>query len=210
MLVDVLNAESPRHGWTVADISPHLSRGFPWHELEHPHPELANPGAWWNHLCGVLRTALVDAGVAAPLADRVLESLPAEYTRLDRWAIFPDVVPALERLTERGWLHVVVSNHCPELPDLAVGLGIGRHFAAILTSAETGFEKPHPEAYALGLRAAGKPDLVWMVGDSVEADLAGAARCGIPGVLVRRPGQGRDAAPDLAAAVEIILKTMPS
>jgi putative hydrolase of the HAD superfamily len=205
MLVDLLDEESPHHGWTARGIAPHLSRGFPWHEWERPHPELANPGAWWSHLCGVLGTALGNAGVAAPLTDRVLASVPAEYTRLDRWSVFPDVVPALERLAERGWLHVVVSNHCPELPDLASNLGIARHFTAILTSAATGFEKPHPEAYALGLRAAGNPDLAWMVGDSVEADIRGAVQCGIPGVLVRRPGPGRDAIPDLRAAAELIL-----
>jgi FMN phosphatase YigB (HAD superfamily) len=43
-----------------------------------------------------------------------------------------------------------------------------------------------------------------MVGDSPEADIAEARRCGIPGVLVRRPAPGFDYAPDLITAVEMI------
>jgi putative hydrolase of the HAD superfamily len=205
MLVDLLDAESPGHGLTVADISPNLARGFPWHDWERSHPELADPRVWWGHLCSVLGASLGRVGVAEPLTARVLARVPAEYPRLDRWSVFPDVVPALERLSAAGWRHVIVSNHCPELPDLAARLGIARHFDAILTSAATGFEKPHQEAYALGLRAAGNPDTAWMVGDNPEVDVAGAARCGIPGVLVRSPGPGRNAIPDLTAASEFIL-----
>ena len=74
----------------------------------------------------------------------------------------------------------------------------------MLTSVAIGFEKPHPEAFARALLDLGHPDQVWMVGDSLEADIAGAARCGIPGVLVRRSAPGFENAPDLSAAVDMI------
>ena len=55
----------------------------------------------------------------------------------------------------------------------------------MITSATTGYEKPHSEAYAVARRAAGNPDTLWMVGDNPEADVMGAERCGIPAILAR-------------------------
>jgi putative hydrolase of the HAD superfamily len=208
-LVDLMDRESPGHSISVAAILPGLSHGFPWHDWQRGHPELGNPRTWWDQICSLLRGALVEAGVAGALAARVAAAVPAEYTRLDRWSVFPDVVPALDRLTAHGWRHVIVSNHCPELPQLAYGLGISSHFDAILTSATIGYDKPNPEIYALGMQAAGNPAQVWMVGDNPEADIAGAARCGIPGILVRRAAPGMTYAPDLVAAAKMIIAGGP-
>jgi putative hydrolase of the HAD superfamily len=80
---------------------------------------------------------------------------------------------------------VIVSNHAPELSDLVSGLGLGAHVSEVITSARCGYEKPHPAIFDLARRAAGNPDTAWMVGDNPIADIAGAARAGIPGVLVR-------------------------
>jgi ribonucleotide monophosphatase NagD (HAD superfamily) len=49
-----------------------------------------------------------------------------------------------------------------------------------------------------------------MVGDGPEVDIAGALRCGIPGVLVRRPTPGFNYAPDLMTAVEMIERSPTS
>ncbi len=145
------------------------------------------------------------ARLGAGTPARALIRVRSEYTRLDRWTVFPDTVLALERLRVLGWRTAILSNHCPELPELVRGLGLWDYFDAVLTSAATGFEKPNPTAYALGVKALDRPDVVWMVGDSPEADIAGARRCGIPGVLVRRPSPGSECAPDLTAALEMIL-----
>jgi putative hydrolase of the HAD superfamily len=204
MLVDALDLESPGHGVTATDVEPGLRRGFPWHDQERGHPELSDPDRWWANLQPVLRGALVQAGVSEPVAERASSRARFEYTRLDRWAVFPDTEPALNRLRELGWRQAILSNHCPELPDLLAGLGIRDYFEVVLTSAAIGFEKPHPEAYARALHDLGNPHPVWMVGDNPEVDVAGARRCGIPGILVRRPAPGFDYAPDLATAVEMI------
>jgi putative hydrolase of the HAD superfamily len=89
-------------------------------------------------------------------------------------------------LRAHGWRHVLLSNHVPELPQLVDRLGLGELFDEVLTSAATGYEKPHPEMFALGLRAAGAHERAWMVGDNYDADVVGAESAGIPAVLVRR------------------------
>jgi putative hydrolase of the HAD superfamily len=204
MLVDVLDVESPGHSLTAPSFMPGLSHGFPWHDWERRHPELSNPDRWWDYLLGVLRGVLVGAGVGEPVAERALTRVRAEYVRLDRWSVFPDTEAALDRLRREGWRQAILSNHCPELPDLVRGLGLWDYFDVVLTSAAIGFEKPHPEAYARALRDLGHPQAVWMVGDGPEVDIAGALRCGIPGVLVRRPRPGFSYAPDLITAIEMI------
>ena len=203
-LVDALDLEAPGHGITPSDVEPALRHGFPWHEPQRPHPELSDPDLWWAGLQPVLREALEGTGVGKPVAERAASRARSEYVRLDRWSLFPETAAALDRLRASGWRQAILSNHCPELPDLVAGLGIGEYFEVVLTSASIGFEKPHPEAFARVLHELGGPQPVWMVGDSREVDIAGAARCGIPGVLVRRPAPGFDYAPDLVTAVEMI------
>ena len=84
------------------------------------------------------------------------------------WALFDDVIEVLTGLREAGWRHAILSNHVPELPALAAGLGVAKLMDTIHTSASTGFEKPHPRAFELALQAAGHPDAVWMVGDNPD------------------------------------------
>ena len=203
MLVDALDLESPGHGITAADVEPGLRHGFPWHDWEQPHPELSDPDRWWTNLRPVLQGALERAGVSKSVAEAAASGARSEYVRLDRWSLFPDTDAALDRLRRDGWRQAILSNHCPELPDLVAGLGIGGYFEVVLTSAAIAFEKPH-------LRDLGRPQTVWMVGDSPEVDIAGARRCGIPGVLVRRPAPGFDYAPDLTTAVGMIERASTS
>jgi putative hydrolase of the HAD superfamily len=99
--------------------------------------------------------------------------------------VFPDSAAALALTAAAGWRNVIVSNHAPELADLVRDLGLGAHVHEVITSARCGYEKPHPAIFELGRRAAGNPATAWMVGDNPVADIAGAARAGIPGILVR-------------------------
>jgi putative hydrolase of the HAD superfamily len=203
-LVDALDLESPGHGVSPEDVEPGLRQGFPWHDWRRAHPELSDPDRWWERLRPVLQAALEGAGAERSAAERAALRARSEYVRLDRWLLFPDTEAALERLFCAGWRQAILSNHCPELPDLVRGLGLWDYFDVMLTSAAIGYEKPHPEAFALALRELGGPERVWMVGDSAEVDVAGAGRSGIPGVLVRRTAPGVTFAPDLMAAVEVI------
>jgi putative hydrolase of the HAD superfamily len=110
------------------------------------------------------------------------------------WRVFVDTVPVLEALRAAGWRHVILSNHVPELREIVRGAGLGSYFEAIVTSAATGFEKPHPRAFAAVLRYRRGGERVWMVGDNPEADVAGARRAGLRAVLVRSNGRRLDAA----------------
>lgn len=73
----------------------------------------------------------------------------------------------------------------PELEELVRDLGLGTHVTEVFTSALTGYEKPHPDAYRVALDMALELEAVWMVGDSLVADYRGPRKIGIPSILVR-------------------------
>jgi len=185
-VVEALDEHEPGHGIALDDVRPLLRDGFPWHAPNEPHPHLCDADRWWKHVGALLAHAYEGVGLTPALAAELADRARARYVDVDTWRVFEDTRPALERLRARGWHHVVLSNHVPELPALAGALGLAEYFDAVLTSAATGYEKPHPEAFAHGLRAAGAARPVWMVGDNYEADVAGAEEVGIPAVLARR------------------------
>ena len=186
-MVETLDEHEPGHAFTLDVVKPLLEDGFPWHAPQTPHPELCEGDAWWEHVGGLLARAYEGLGLSRERSVELALLTRARYVdALVGWTVFDDTVPALERLRAHGWRHVVLSNHVPELPQLVDRLGLGELFDAVLTSAATGYEKPHPEMFALALRAAGAHAHTWMVGDNYDADVVGAESAGIPAVLVRR------------------------
>jgi putative hydrolase of the HAD superfamily len=106
----------------------------------------------------------------------------------------PGVPDALERLRARGLALAVVSNWDVGLHDHLRTLGLGHHFATIVTSAEVGAAKPDPQVFRVALDRLGvSPGRTLHVGDD-GADEAGASAAGIrfaPAPLAERVGEWR-------------------
>ncbi len=107
------------------------------------------------------------------------------YTDIAEWRLFEDTKDVLQEFLEEGWRHAILSNHVPELPSLIDGLELSPLIHVIVNSAETGFEKPHPRAFQAVLSALEEPAEVWMIGDSMNADVLGAESAGVRAILVR-------------------------
>ena len=103
------------------------------------------------------------------------------------WQRYNDSLPALEMLSARGWKHVLLSNHVPELPILLERLGLSGSFVKVFNSAETGYEKPNPKAFRMVMEFISPGAKAWMIGDSFTSDVLGAYEVGLPGILVRKP-----------------------
>lgn len=61
---------------------------------------------------------------------------------------------------------MILSNHGPELPAIVEGPGLAGVVDHVITSAATGYEKPHPGAFPPALGAAGRSSEIWMIGDN--------------------------------------------
>jgi putative hydrolase of the HAD superfamily len=206
LLAEALDAEEPGHAHTADAFRPHLRDGFPWHRPEVAHPELCEPEAWWASVCSVLARAYESAGYAPARAVELAEAARRLYVDpAVGWALFDDTLPALERLSEAGWTHAILSNHVPELRQIVAGLGLEDAVALVSCSAETGYEKPHAQAFASVLDRI-RPTEAWMVGDNVVADVLGAEAVGLPAVLVRRPDPRATRYADSLAGIEELLE----
>jgi putative hydrolase of the HAD superfamily len=103
---------------------------------------------------------------------------------------YPDVVPALQALRERGLRLVVVSNWDCSLPRWLERAGLGALLDGAVSSAAVGRAKPAAAVFAEGLRVAGVgADRAVHVGDSLEADVEGARAAGVRAVLLVRDGE---------------------
>ncbi|MFZ0342866.1 MAG: HAD family hydrolase [Gaiellaceae bacterium] len=202
LLAEVLDAEEPGHPHSADTFRPHLRDGFPWHRPEVAHPGLCEPEAWWGSVRPLLGRAYEAAGYEPA---RALElAAAAQRLYVDPavgWALFDDTLPALEQLSQAGWTHAILSNHVPELQQIVAALGLDEVVALFSCSAETGYEKPHEQAYASVLDPL-RPSEAWMIGDNVVADVLGAEALGIPAVLVRRPDSRAARYADSLAGVE--------
>ena len=186
-ITDALNFLFPDRTVTPDLVRPHLQMGFPWHSPEVTHCHLQTADMWWISLGDAVFSRVL---LALDLSASKLEGLVAQvrqvYCDTRHWHLYPDSPGVLKQLRVRGWSNQILSNHVPELPSIIDGLGLGGMFEHIYNSAQTGFEKPHPGAFRLALDALPATANVWMVGDSLAADVRGAEQVGLRAILVRR------------------------
>ena len=103
---------------------------------------------------------------------------------------YPDVLPALRELRERGVTLVVASNWDCSLPEWLGPTGITELVDGVVTSAEVGAPKPDPRVFERALAIAGvAASEALHVGDKVDNDVQGAAAAGVRAVLVQREGE---------------------
>jgi putative hydrolase of the HAD superfamily len=130
-------------------------------------------------------------GLRIPSID-LLEELhegPLGHERLD-----PLVACALQIASDAGWVPVVVTNGPQELQEIRIRrTGLDRYVAGWVISEQAGVSKPNPRIFAMAaqkvrMRLGG----AWVVGDSPEADIGGAAAMGLPSVWLHRGRSWQD------------------
>jgi len=105
------------------------------------------------------------------------------------WALFPDVLPALDALAT-SHRHAVLSNSSIHVQEYKLRvLGVHDRFEAVLCAAELGVSKPEAGAFLAACQALElAPHQVAYVGDHPEIDGRGAADAGLLSVWIDRDG----------------------
>jgi len=166
-------------------LRPFMQKGFPWHNPNQANPPMRTAEDWWDAVLPVFEEAFVGCRLPPDQARALAAKVRPVYTDVAEWRLYEDTKDVLRELLEEGWNHAILSNHVPELRSLIDGLGLGSLIRCIVNSAETGFEKPHPRAFQAVLAALEHPSEVWMIGDSINADVLGAESVGLRAILVR-------------------------
>lgn len=157
---------------------------------------------FWHDVYGIF---LRELGI--PTGDGLIETVYAEFTDLANYALFDDVVPALDRLREAGLRLGVVSNFEEWLERLLEQLGVRDYFEVRVISGVEGLEKPDPRIFELAMERAGvEPDESVYVGDNPEFDVDPALAVGMFPVLIDR----RERFPDAPGARITSLEQLPA
>ncbi len=118
-------------------------------------------------------------------ADELVEAI--------RFDAYPDALPALRELRDRGLSLVAVSNWDCSLPAVLERCGLGELLDGAVSSAAAGARKPDPAIFEPALELAGcAPEEALHVGDTVEEDVEGARAAGIRPLLIDRNGNEGD------------------
>src|SRR5262249_870628 len=110
-------------------------------------------------------------------------------TRLD-----PLVACALHIAGNAGWVPVVVSNGVTRQQEAKIRMtGLDRYLADWVISEEAGVRKPDPHICAIAAERVREPLRgAWMIGDTPQADIAGATHVGIRSIWLRRGRSWRE------------------
>jgi putative hydrolase of the HAD superfamily len=146
----------------------------------------------------VLRAALpAQARAAADLRGALLASL--------RFRPYPEVPAVLAQLRELGVARVVVSNWDVSLRGVLDETGLAPLVDGAVISAEVGTAKPDPAIFMRALELAGAgADEALHVGDTADADLAGARAAGIRALHLDRSGADPEALTSLAELPRLV------
>lgn len=134
-----------------------------------------------------LRTALEKSG-APPVAGAHAEAAIKVYFAAEEpyYRPFPGVIETLKQLNAAGYRLGLYSNATDDLliQRLVNKTGLRPWLSPVASSAGWGWRKPRPEPFRL---IAGRwelaPELVAVVGDTLEADILGAQNAGMTGIL---------------------------
>jgi HAD superfamily hydrolase (TIGR01549 family) len=116
----------------------------------------------------------------AGLATRPLESLQLEQaywrTYLDAMRLFPGVSEFIDDLRLADVPVVIVTDLMAQIQlRKLIALNLDSRIDFVVTSEESGHDKPHPASFELALaKLGGVEGPVWMVGDNHDCDLVGA------------------------------------
>jgi len=128
------------------------------------------------------RRLLVEAGATGPTLDRA-PGLAVRY-RIEyelSWRPVAGALPLLDALKTRGAVVGIVTNNVKAEQTIKLGrCGLAPYVDALVTSEETGIQKPDPRIFEVALEQLGlEAHETAMVGDVWRTDIAGAQAAGL-------------------------------
>lgn len=101
--------------------------------------------------------------------------------------LFEDVLSTLTDLKDKGLIIGLISNVDKDITGMLTKLELMPFLKVVVTSLESGYNKPQPEIFREAIRQGGiQPDEAVYVGDQYQIDVIGAGKAGMCGILIDR------------------------
>lgn len=132
---------------------------------------------------------LANLGVHNPNGAKLIRLAEEIHGYSGYFSLYPETLPVLEALKQRGFIMGVLSNWEPSLSRFVKEFELDGYFAAVTSSMAEGVAKPDPILFHRALKAAGmKAEETLHVGPSIEEDVTGAMQAGIRPIWLNRTG----------------------
>jgi putative hydrolase of the HAD superfamily len=103
--------------------------------------------------------------------------------------LYDDVLPTLDELKKKDIILGLISNVDSDITQLCQKLGLTPMLQVVVTSLDSGYNKPQPGIFKEAVRRAGVlPQEAIYVGDQYRIDVIGAKQAGMVGILLDRGG----------------------
>jgi len=146
-------------------------------------------GLWRELVRGIFAQAGFLAAFGEAGFDDYFAALYRHFETAEAWEVYPDVLPALRALRERGCQAGVITNFDGRIVPLLDRVGLAGWFDSVTVSSRVGAVKPDPAIFRYALALHGiRPAEALHVGDSPADDVQGALDAGLSAVLVDREG----------------------
>jgi HAD superfamily hydrolase (TIGR01549 family) len=164
--------------------------------------------AYWPQVEGMWTLGVFDgATVSLEAWHRTLRACGVDNEEIGRFALethsrhaleahclYDDAREVVGQLTGRLPLALITNGAADTQREKLKALAIESYFDSVVVSGEHGVAKPDAAIFRHALDALGvAPDEALHVGDSLEADVAGALNAGLTAVWLNRHGEERDA-----------------
>lgn len=184
-LYKVLKNYEPNTDIVLDDFKKKKIIGFPWQDHKKEYLHLTKGNSWWKHVENIFIDVYKEFKITEDKAILLAGNVREELIKATEFTLFDDTIEILGYYKERGFTNIILSNHIPELEDIVRELGLSEYITYCISSANVGYEKPNPKIYKYALEKLHNHSEIWMIGDSIIADVKGAESVGIKGVLVR-------------------------
>lgn len=136
---------------------------------------------------------LKEAGVDG--SEQLIASVLSKMQQFDlKLVLFDDAAPTLTQLKDRGLILGLISNVDRDVAPLCDELGLSSLLEVVVTSQDTGFNKPQPEIFREALMQAGvEASEAIYVGDQYQIDAVGASKAGMKGLFLDRRDDFKEA-----------------
>jgi REG-2-like HAD superfamily hydrolase len=167
-----------------------------WRYMSSSHPNFGrNTGLgwekWWKQLVGQAFQDTVKCNTLnVSILDAIGEQLIEQYKTCECWEAVEGAKELLTYLNALGIPVGVISNNDERLETVLKAMELHQYFQFIITSYCAGFEKPDSRIFNLALCQLGnrsiKPNEALHIGNTPEADYAGAVKAGWNAALVHQ------------------------